>query len=161
MIAELKEDESRSWKLIRDYFVTQGVTRHLNKVLAQLQAADPNQSKLPGMASTPLEGLESMPLLVTAEGAAVISRQLVYERYHTEVTRLERRINSYGNKRRKPENLAADIERLKQMKAFDPRFAQYSAEDPDLPLWKAKELEAKESKHEPGRPERKSKPKKG
>ncbi len=38
------------------------------------------------------------------------------------------------------------MQRLKEMKLFDPRFAQYFEADPDIRLGKAKELESKPSK---------------
>jgi hypothetical protein len=136
VIAELIAENGRDWKQIRDHFATRGVTRYVNKIIEQAQAADPAQGTLPG--------LESMPLLVTSEGAAILSQQLKYEGYQTEWKRLERKINSYRYKRRKPENLKEDIQRLAQMKQFDPRFEQYSADDPEIPLCKAKEMELKE-----------------
>jgi hypothetical protein len=137
VIADLNAEGAHRWKHIRDQLATQGVTRYINKVIAQAQAPDSAQGTLPG--------LESMPLLVSSQGAAVLSQQLVYAGYQSEWKRLERKINSYKYKRRKPENLEDDIRRLKQMKQFDPRFAHYSAEDPELPLWKAKELERKDA----------------
>lgn len=57
-----------------------------------------------------------MPLLITSEGAAVLAEQRNYERYQSEVKRLEKRIKSYSNRRRKPENLAMDQRRLEEMK---------------------------------------------
>ena len=101
-----------------------------------------------------------MPLLVTSEGAAVLSQQLIYDAYQPEWKRLERKIHSYRFKRRKPENLEQDIRRLAEMKQFDPRFAQYSATDPAIPLWKAKEMESKESSAQSSRPPRQTKRKK-
>jgi hypothetical protein len=130
VIADLSANGARDWKHIRDYFATQGVTRYVNKVITQAQAADPAQGTLPG--------LESMPLLVSSEGAAILSQQLIYVRYQSEWKRLERKINSYKYKRRKPENLEDDKRRLEQMKRFDPRFARYSAEDPDYPCGRRK-----------------------
>jgi hypothetical protein len=146
VIAELRAQKPHHWTQIRDHFALRGVTRHLHKVIEQAQAADPAQATLPG--------LESMPLLVTSEGAAVLSQQLIYDAYQTEWKRLERKINSYKYKRRKPENLEQDIRRLAEMKQFDPRFAQYSAKDPEIPLWKAKEMESKESSAQSNRPVR-------
>jgi hypothetical protein len=152
VIAELSAQNTRHWKQIRDHFATRGVVRYVNKVIAQAQAVDAAQGTLPG--------LESMPLLVTSEGAAILSQQLIYDSYQTEWKRLERKINSYKYKRRKPENLEQDIQRLAQMKQFDPRFAQYSAGDPEIPLWKAKEMELKELNAPSNRPGQQSKHKK-
>ncbi len=39
IIAEFSTDDSRHWKQIRDYFVIRGVTRYVQKVIAQAQAA--------------------------------------------------------------------------------------------------------------------------
>jgi hypothetical protein len=47
---------------LRDYFAEQGVIHMVNRVITQAKAADPKQRHLPG--------LESMPLLITSEGAA-------------------------------------------------------------------------------------------
>jgi len=64
VIADLSAEGARSWKQIRDHFATQVVTRFVNKVITQAQAVDPAQRTLPG--------LESMPLLVSSEGAAIL-----------------------------------------------------------------------------------------
>ncbi|HYW48641.1 MAG TPA: hypothetical protein VE959_37600 [Bryobacteraceae bacterium] len=152
VIAELRAQNPRNWTQIRDHFAVRGVTRYIHKVVEQAKAADPAQATLPG--------LESMPLLVTSEGAAILSQQLIYDAYQTEWKRLERKINSYKYKRRKPENLEHDIQRLAEMKQFDPRFAQYSEKDPDIPLWKAKEMELKELSAQSNGPVRQRKRKK-
>ena len=144
-IAELSDEDGRHWKQIRDDFAHAGVTRYVNKVIAQAQTADPDQQILPGMESVPIPGLEAMPLLVTAEGAAILSRQITYERYQAEMNRLERQIKSYKYKRRKPEKLEQQEQQLLEMKQFDPRFAKYSEADPELQLDDAKKMELKES----------------
>ena len=110
---------------------------------SQAKAADPAQRVLPG--------LESLPLLITSEGAAILAEQLNYDRYQTEVKRLERRINSYKYKRRKPENLEQDMRRLEEMKRFDPRFAKYAEDNPDLTLAQAKQMETTELSRAGGR----------
>jgi len=102
----------------------------------QAKAADPKQRHLPG--------LESMPLLITSQGAAILAEQLKCDRYQSEVKRLEKRIKCYSNRRRKPENLAMDQRRLEEMKKLDPRFAKYPENNPDLTLAEAKQLEAAE-----------------
>jgi hypothetical protein len=142
VIGELRNDDNRRWKQMRDHFAEQGVVNYVNRVITQAKAADPAQRDLPG--------LESMPLLVTSEGAAILAEQLNYDRYQVEVIRLEKRINSYGYKRRKSENLEQDRRRLDEMKRFDPRFARYSKENPELTLAEAKQIEATESNGRPG-----------
>jgi hypothetical protein len=136
VVDELKADDNRRWKELRDYFAEQGVITYVNRVITQAKAADPKQRNLPG--------LESMPLLITSEGAAILAEQLKYDRYQSEVKRLEKRIKSYSNLRRKPENLEMDQRRLDEMKRFDPRFAKYAESNPDLTLAEAKQLEAAE-----------------
>ena len=136
VIHALIEEDATRWKQIRDHFAAQGVVNHVNRVIAQAKAADPAQRVLPG--------LESLPLVITADGAAVLAEQLNYARYQTELKRLEQRINSYHYKRRKPENLEQDMLRLEEMKRFDPRFATYSKDAPELTLGEAKRMEAKE-----------------
>lgn len=136
VIDEFKADDNKRWKELRDHFAEQGVIHFVNRVITQAKAADPKQRNLPG--------LESMPLLVTSEGAAILAEQLRYDRYQSEVKRLEKRINSYSNLRRKPENLEMDKRRLEEMKRFDPRFAKYAEDNPDLTLAEAKQLEAAE-----------------
>ena len=137
VIDEMRDEDNKRWKELRDYFAEQGVIHMVNRVITQAKAADPKQRNLPG--------LESMPLLVTSEGAAILAEQLKYDRYQSEVKRLEKRINSYSNLRRKPENLEMDKRRLEEMKRFDPRFAKYAEENPDLTLAEAKQLEAAET----------------
>jgi len=110
--------------------------KYVNRVITQAKAADPAQRQLPG--------LDSMPLLITSEGAAILAEQLNYEKYRGEVARLERRINSYSYKRRKPEYLEQDKRQLAEMKRFDPRFAKYSETNPNLTLVEAKQLESSE-----------------
>ena len=133
---DLKVDDNKRWKELRDYFAQEGVVKYVSRVIMQAKAADPAQRQLPG--------LESMPLLITSEGAAILAEQLNYEKYRTEVARLEKRINSYNYKRRKPEYLEQDKRQLEEMKRFDPRFAKYSETNPDLTLVAAKQLEASE-----------------
>lgn len=133
---DLKADDNKQWKELREYFTQEGVMRYVNRVITQARAADPTQRQLPG--------LESMPLLITSEGAAILAEQLNYEKYRAEVGRLERRINSYEYKRRKPEYLEQDKRQLEEMKRFDPRFAKYSETNADLTLVEAKQLEASE-----------------
>ena len=65
----LNAEGAHRWKQIRDELATQGVTRYINKVIAQAQAPDSAQGTLPG--------LESLPLLVSSQGAAVLSQQLI------------------------------------------------------------------------------------
>ncbi|MCC6590189.1 MAG: hypothetical protein IT168_26085 [Bryobacterales bacterium] len=139
VIDEFKADDNKRWKALRDYYAQQGVIHMVNRVITQAKTADPAQRNLPG--------LESMPLLITAEGAAILTEQLKYDRFQSEVKRLEKRIKSYSNRRRKPENLAMDQRRLEEMKKFDPRFAKYAETNPDLTLAEAKQIEAKQ---EPG-----------
>lgn len=103
--------------------------KYVNRVITQAKSADPAQRQLPG--------LEPMQLLITSEGAAILAEQLNYEKYRGEVARLERRINSYNYKRRKPEYLEQDKRQLAEMKRFDPRFAKYSETSPDLTLVEA------------------------
>jgi hypothetical protein len=134
VIDDLKSEDNKRWKALRDHFAEQGVIHFVNRVITQAKAADPEQRNLPG--------LESMPLLITSEGAAILAEQLKYDHYQSEVKRLEKRINSYSNLRRKPENLEMDKRRLEEMKRFDPRFAKYSEKNPDLTLGEAKQLEA-------------------
>jgi hypothetical protein len=134
---DLKTDDNNRWKELRDHFAQEGVLKYMNRVITQAKAADPAQRQLPG--------LESMPLLITSEGAAILSEQLNYEKYRVEVERLEKRINSYNYKRRKPEHLEQDKRQLEEMKRFDPRFAKYSERNPDLTLVEAKHLEAAEA----------------
>lgn len=133
---DLKADDNKRWKELRDHFAQEGVMKYVNRVIMQAKAADPAQRQLPG--------LESMPLLITSEGAAILTEQLNYEKYRAEVARLEKRINSYNYKRRKPEYLEQDKRQLEEMKRFDPRFAKYSETNPDLTLVEAKQLEASE-----------------
>lgn len=149
VIEEFKADDNKQWKALRDHFAEQGVIHFVNRVITQAKAADPKQRNLPG--------LESMPLLVTSEGAAILAEQLNYDRYQSEVKRLEKRINSYSNLRRKPENLEMDKRRLEEMKRFDPRFASYAEENPDLTLAEAKQLEAAEPPEPKGGRKRKKK----
>ena len=66
-------------------------------------------------------------------------------------SRLEKRINSYNYKRRKPEHLEQDKRQLEEMKRFDPSFAKYSEMNPDLTLVEAKQLEATEPTESPKR----------
>lgn len=131
---DLKAHDNKRWKELRDHFTQEGVMKYVNRVITQAKAADPAQRQLPG--------LESMPLLIASEGAAILAEQLNYKKYRTEVARLEKRINSYNYKRRKPENLEQDKRQLEEMKRFNPRFAKYSATNPDLTLVEAKQLEA-------------------
>jgi hypothetical protein len=131
---DLKADDNNRWKELRDNFAQEGVMKYVNRVITQAKAADPAQRQLPG--------LESMPLLITSEGAALLAEQLNYEKYRGEVARLERRINSYNYKRRKPEYLEQDKRQLAEMRRFDPRFAKYSETNPELTLVEAKQLES-------------------
>jgi len=133
---DLKADDNKRWKELRDHFAQEGVMKYVNRVITQAKAADPAQRQLPG--------LESMPLLITSEGAAILAEQLNYEKYRGEAARLEKRINSYRYKRRKPEHLEQDKRQLEEMKRFDPRFAKYSETNPDLTLVEAKQLESSE-----------------
>jgi hypothetical protein len=133
VIDQLADDDARRWKQMRDHFAAQGVVHYVNRVITHAKAADPVQRSLPG--------LESLPLLITSEGAAILAEQLNYDRYQTEVKRLEKRIDSYKYKRRKPENLEEDMRRLDEMKRFDPRFAKYSENNPELTLGQAKQME--------------------
>jgi hypothetical protein len=119
---DLKTDDNNRWKELRDHFAQEGVMKYVNRVITQAKASDPAQRQLPG--------LESMPLLITSEGAAILAEQLNYEKYRGEVARLERRINSYNYKRRKLEYLEQDKRQLAEMKRFDPRFAKYSETTP-------------------------------
>lgn len=130
---EMRSEDNKHWKELRDHFAEQGVIQIVNRVITQAKAADPKQRNLPG--------LESMPLLVTSEGAAILTEQLKYDRYQSEIKRLEKRIKSYSNRRRKPENLEMDKRRLEEMKRFDPRFAKYAENNPDLTLAEAAKLE--------------------
>lgn len=82
-----------------------------------------------------------MPLLIPSERAAILSAELDYAMYQSVVKRLERKIQSYRYPRRAPENLESDRRQLAQMKGFDPRFARLSAENPELTLRRAKEME--------------------
>ena len=141
VIDELRAEDNRRWKEMRDHFAEQGVMHVVNRVITQAKAADPAQRSLPG--------LESMPLLVTSEGAAILAEQLKYDRFQGEVKRLEKRINSYSHARRKPENLEQDKRRLEEMKRFDPRFAKYAENNPELTLAEAKQIEAAESRERP------------
>jgi hypothetical protein len=136
VIDDMRDEDNKRWKELRAYFAEQGVITMVNRVITQAKAADPKQRHLPG--------LESMPLLITSEGAAILAEQLKYDRYQSEVKRLEKRIKSYSNRRRKPENLAMDQRRLEEMKRFDPRFAKYAEANPELTLAEAKKLEATE-----------------
>jgi hypothetical protein len=140
---DLKADDSTRWKELRDHFAQEGVMKYVNRVITQTKAADPSQRQLPG--------LESMPLLITSEGAAILAEQLNYEKYRAEVARLEKRINSYNYKRRKPEHLEQDNRQLEEMKRFDPRFAKYSETNPNLKLVEAKQLEATKPAEPPKR----------
>jgi hypothetical protein len=149
VIDELRGVDNKRWKALRDYFAEQGVMHMVNRVITQAKAADPKQRHLPG--------LESMPLLITSEGAAILAEQLKYDRYQSEVKRLEKRIKSYSNRRRKPENLAMDQQRLQEMKRFDPRFAKYAEANPELTLAEAKQLEATEPTPPKERRQRKKK----
>jgi hypothetical protein len=58
---DLKADDNKRWKELRDHFAQEGVMKYVNRVITQAKAADPAQRQLPG--------LESMPLLITSEGA--------------------------------------------------------------------------------------------
>jgi len=149
VIDELRAEDNRRWKEMRDHFAEQGVMHVVNRVITQAKAADPAQRSLPG--------LESMPVLVTSEGAAILAEQLKYDRFQGEVKRLEKRINSYSHARRKPENLEQDKRRLEEMKRFDPRFAKYAENNPELTLAEAKRMEATESRerHKGRRPRKK------
>jgi hypothetical protein len=147
VIDEVRAEDNKRWKELRDYFTEQGVIHMVNRVITQAKAADPKQRHLPG--------LESMPLLITSEGAAILAEQLKYDRYQSEVKRLEKRIKSYSNLRRKPENLAMDQRRLEEMKRFDPRFAKYAENNPDLTLAEAKKLEEEEPSAPKGRKRKK------
>ena len=73
VIDEIKAEDNKRWKELRDHFAEQGVIHMVNRVITQAKAADPKQRNLPG--------LESMPLLVTSEGAAILAEQLKYDRY--------------------------------------------------------------------------------
>jgi len=143
VIEDLKADDNKRWQTLRDHFAQQGVMNYVNRVITQAKAADPAQRQLPG--------LESMPLLITSEGAAILAEQLNYEKYRAEVARLEKRISSYGYKRRKSEHLEQDKRRLEEMKRFDPRFARYSEKNPDLTLAEAKKIETTEPPELPKR----------
>ena len=55
---------------------------------------------------------------------------------------MEVKIKSYSYARRADVHLQREKKQLREMKRFDPRFARYSAGEPSLPLWKAKELDA-------------------
>lgn len=143
VIDEMRAEDKARWKELRDHFAEQGVITFVNRVITQAKAADPKQRHLPG--------LESMPLLITSEGAAILAEQLKYDRYQSEVKRLEKRIKSYSNRRRKPENLALDQRRLEEMKRFDPRFAKFAESNPDLTLAEAKKLEEEEPPAPKGR----------
>jgi hypothetical protein len=149
VISDLKAEDNKRWKELRDHFAEQGVTNYVNRVITQAKAADPAQRQLPG--------LESMPLLITSEGAAILAEQLNYERYRAEVARLDKRINSYAYKRRKSEHLEQDMRRLEEMKRFDPRFAKYSEKKPDLTLVEAKKIEATQSQESLRRGRKRSK----
>jgi hypothetical protein len=149
VIDDLKADDNKRWRELRDHLAQEGVMKYVNRVIAQAKAADPAQRQLPG--------LESMPLLITSEGAAILAEQLNYEKYRAEVARLEKRINSYNYKRRKPEHLEQDNRQLEEMKRFDPRFAKYSRTNPDLTLAEAKQLEATKPAEPPKRRRRRGK----
>jgi hypothetical protein len=137
IIEEFIDEDNRRWKQIRDDFAMQGVLKYVNRLIRKAAVTDPEQRTLPG--------LESMPLFINSGGAAILAEQLDYQRYQTELTRLDRRIKSYDAKRRKPENLEADKKQLAEMKTFDPRFAKYSKKNPELTLVEAKRMEAGES----------------
>lgn len=62
VIDEMGSEDNKRWKELRDHFAEQGVVHMVNRVITQAKAADPAQRNLPG--------LESMPLLITSEGAA-------------------------------------------------------------------------------------------
>jgi hypothetical protein len=143
VIDDLKAEDNKRWKELRDHFAEQGVTNYVNRVITQAKSADPAQRHLPG--------LESMPLLITSEGAAILAEQLNYEKYRAEVERLEKRINSYAYKRRKSEHLEQDKRQLEEMKRFDPRFAKYSQKNLNLTLAEAKTIEATQSPESPKR----------
>jgi hypothetical protein len=68
VIDDLKDQDNRPWKEIRDHFAEQGVMTYLNRLITQAKAADPAQRNLPGLAS--------MPLPITSEGAALLAEQL-------------------------------------------------------------------------------------
>jgi hypothetical protein len=75
--SDFAEHNKAEWRQIRDHFVKRAVLRYVNKVLSQSLAANPKQQVL--------EGLESMPLLVTADGAAILSESLIYDKYQNEM----------------------------------------------------------------------------
>jgi hypothetical protein len=68
--------------------------------------------------------------LSPSEGAAILAEQLKYDRYQSEVKRLEKRFNSYSHARRKPENLEQDKRRLEEMKRFDPTIREVLGDEP-------------------------------
>src|SRR3569833_711522 len=71
VIDQMRDEDNKRWKELRDYFAEQGVIHMVNRVITQAKAADPKQRNLPG--------LESKPLLVTTEKAAILAEQLIYD----------------------------------------------------------------------------------
>jgi hypothetical protein len=45
---DLKADDNKRWKELRDHFVQEGVMKYVNRVITQAKAADPAQRQLPG-----------------------------------------------------------------------------------------------------------------
>lgn len=136
---EVLEDlaQADGWEEMRDDLAAEAVTRRVKRILVAALAIETKQ--------IPLEGMEAMPAVIGSDGVALVTRHLNIQQYRAEERRLETKIRSYGYPRRKPARLEDDKKQLREMKKFDPRFAKYSAGDPDLELWKALETDARQS----------------
>ena len=104
------------------------------RVLAKVAASDPLQPKLPGF--------ESLPPITRIDGIAVPFREVNIDQYQGTREKLEKRLRDYLYPRRKPEAVKALKQQIRELKQFSRPFAKLSAGQPELPLWKAKELEA-------------------
>ena len=134
--AELSVDPSE-WTAMREHLANKALERAVRRILRKTPvAADSPERCLPG--------LENLPPIITVDGLALVSRELNLDQYRAEERRLHRRITNYSYERRKDAHLERDKKQLKEMRRFDPRFAIYAAAMPDLPLWKAKEIDTEQ-----------------
>ena len=136
VIDELKADDNKRWKELRDHFAEQGVMNYVNRVITQAKAADPAQRQPPrprihaaprhlGRSSDPRRTAQIRPVPSRSQAPGETDQLLLEPAPQAREPRQDKR-------------------RLEEMKRFDPRFAKYAEDNPDLTLAEAKQLEANE-----------------
>jgi len=86
------------------------------------------------------------PITITKDKTAIQSREMILLEYRADTARLEKKLVGYKYARRKKPDIEALEKQIQERKRFDPRFAKLTAGEPELPVWKAKELDAERRK---------------